>query len=36
MLKNKTLIKLIIFIITNTRKSLRIILVVIIKKELRF
>ena len=35
MLKNKILIKLIIFITINTRKSLKIILVVIIKRELR-
>jgi hypothetical protein len=35
MLKSKTLIKLIIFITTNTKKSLRTILVVIIKKKLQ-
>jgi len=32
MLKSKTLIRLIIFITTSTRKSLRTILIVIIKK----
>jgi len=36
MLKNKTLVRLIIFITTNIRKSLRIILVIIIKKKLQF
>jgi hypothetical protein len=35
MLKNKISIRLIIFITTNIIKSLRIILVVIIKKELQ-
>jgi len=35
MLKNKISIRLIIFITTNIRKSLRIILVVIIKKKLQ-
>jgi hypothetical protein len=35
MLKSKTLIKLIIFIITSTRKSLRTILIIIIKRELQ-
>jgi len=36
MSKSKTSIRLIILITTNTRKSLRIILVVIMKRELRF
>jgi len=36
MLKSKTLIRLIIFITKNTEKSLKTILVVIIKKELQF
>jgi hypothetical protein len=36
MSKSKTLIKLIIFITTSTKKSLRTILVTIIKKELQF
>jgi hypothetical protein len=35
MLKSKTLIRLIILITTSTKKSLKTILVVIIKKELR-
>ncbi len=35
MLKNKISIKLIIFITTNTRKSLKIILIVIMKKKLQ-
>jgi len=34
MLKNKILIKFIILITTSTRKSLKTILVIIIKKEL--
>jgi len=36
MLKSKTLIRLIILITTNTRKSSRIILVVTIKKKSQF
>jgi len=36
MLKNKISIKLIILITTNIRKSIRIILIIIIKRKLRF
>jgi len=36
MSKSKTLIKLIIFITTSTRKSLRTILIIIMKKKLQF
>ncbi len=36
MLKNKISIRLIIFITTSTKKNSKTILVVIIKKELRF
>jgi hypothetical protein len=36
MSKSKTSIKLIIFITTSTRKSLRIILIVIIKRKSQF
>jgi len=36
MLKSKTSIRLIIFITINTKKNLRIILIVIIKRKSRF